>query len=140
SCLNNETIAAQAQVDSVLLRIQTSSAHSLFQSLEPYLALAAADNLAKSGHLSINGSDSLSAIVQFHVEGFNFLGIPRHNYRCPVNLLCQVLLVLALQVSTPNRLELEPLSRCHCLLELCDCLGVGEANEGLCNYLFELRD
>ncbi len=69
--------------------------------LDPLLALAAADNLADPRRQHVHRRDRPAVVVEAHVEGFDVLRVAHHDDRLFRVLFGQIPLVLRLQVDAP---------------------------------------
>src|SRR5579872_1960840 len=81
--------------------------HALFQPLESFLALGAADNLPDPGNEDVHGRDGLSIVVLAHIEGLDVLRITGHNDGLPEMAFDEVPLMLGLEIDSPFDLILE---------------------------------
>ena len=66
------------------------------------LALRAADYFANHREEHVHCAHCLAVLVEFHIEGFDFLGVVGEDYRLLEMLFHEVAFVLALQVDAPR--------------------------------------
>ena len=124
--MRDGAVAAQIQIPFVIGRIHLVAAHVFFQHIEPLLALAAADDLADSGHEHIHRSDGFSVVVQPHVERLYLLRIIENRHGTFEVFLGEPALVFRLEIGAVCDGEFELLAA---RLQQLDCVRISDPLE-----------
>ena len=119
-------VLAQVQVEVVVLGIHTQLFDAGLQNLVVVLTLAAAGDLANTGHQAVHSGNGLAVGVQLHVEGLDVLGVVGDEDGLLKDDFGQIPLVLGLQVAAPADGVLELVV---VILQQSNGIGVGDAAE-----------
>ena len=119
-------VLPKIHVEIVVGGVHAQLADTVFQDLVVVLALAAAGNLADTGHQAVHSSDGLAVGVELHVEGLDILGVVGDKDGLLEYLLGEETLMLGLQVAAPGDGEVELVV---VLMKQLHGLGVGDAAE-----------
>eukprot|EP00962_Isochrysis_galbana_P038678 scaffold13751_cov108-Isochrysis_galbana.AAC.4 len=143
SGVSDEALEANAEPGVLLRAVPAQVEH-----VQPLLALRAAHHLSQPWEEHVHRGDRLRAVllglplVDAHVKGLALLGVVVYDDRLLEDSLCQVALVLRLELLTPDgrvlphRPLLGTLGRSANL----DCLCVGDALEGRAGDVLQRRD
>ena len=92
---------ADVQVIPVLVLAHAQLIDPGLQHIIAFLPLGAADDLSDPRHQAVRRRDRLSIFIQLHVKRLDLPRIIRHKDRTLKDLLCQIALMLRLQVAAP---------------------------------------
>src|SRR5260370_19019930 len=105
--MRDRSIAAQVEIPPVGIGIETLFLHAALQYIKPFLALAAADDLAYPRHKNIHRADRFAVVVDAHVKGFNRARIIVEDDRLFEGLLGQIAFVFRLKILAPGHGKFE---------------------------------
>ena len=74
-------VTPQVEIPFVIGRIHFVSSHVFLEHFQPFLALAAADDLADAGNEHVHRGHGFAVVVQPHVERFDLLRIIENRDR-----------------------------------------------------------
>jgi len=101
----------QVEIPPVAVTIHARFLHALFESIEAFFTLTAADELSHARHQQSHGGHGAVVIVEPHLKGFDGFGVVVHNDRLLQVLFGQVAFVFRLQVRPVGDGELEGFPR-----------------------------
>mmetsp|Transcript_32863 Transcript_32863/g.98298 ORF Transcript_32863/g.98298 Transcript_32863/m.98298 type:complete len:242 (-) Transcript_32863:908-1633(-) len=139
--VGDRPVPAEVDVPPVVLRVEPRLLHLAQQHRQPLLALAAADELADTGHEQVHRRNRLAVVVVSHVEGLDGLGVVVDEDGAAEGDLGEPPLVLGGEVRPKLDARVLPLGRVLC--DLCaqqlDRLRVRDAREGVFHHHLEPR-
>ena len=98
------SVFTEIQIEIIVLFPHSQFFNTVFQLFVIVLSLTSSDNLANPGNKAVHGSNGFPVLVQFHVKGLDLLRIIRDKHRFFEDFLCQIALMLCLQVASPEHL------------------------------------
>ena len=94
-------IFSQVKIPVIVFQVQTKLFHTLYQDVITFLTLASANQFTDARYQHIHSGHGFIVIVEAHIECFDLFWIIGDKNRHFVNLLCQISLMLCLQITAP---------------------------------------
>ena len=132
--MSRGTILAQIQIELVIFFLQPKFIDTCKQLLVIIFTLASTNDLADSRNKTIHCCNGLSILIQFHVECLDFLRIICHEHRTFVDFLCQIALMLCLQITAPGYFVIEFII---VLGKNVDCFRIGHTGKIIAYDIFQ---
>ena len=96
------TIFTKIKIEVIILFLKSQLVHTFLKFLNVILSLASTDDLTDSRHQTVHSCNSLVILIHLHVECLDLLRIICYKYWFLKDLLCQITLMLCLQIASPE--------------------------------------